>query len=317
MRPSWVNGVIFLLVLLLGASHPSSVKTKSSLSFSPLQLSRAEGENATFICNVANEPTVHVLNWYREKNGSQSEKLAGYPKDTPSSPLQDRYHIAMRDDKKTYELTIVGLRLNDSGRYFCGRISMNLELPSVEESDRSELNVTERIMVSTTTPPFITQVTPENSTWIFVVVSVIVGVVLLLLLLCWVLFVVEFRGRGGAGTSESDKDSLSLKKAEPSIVSVSTVVYGQLDFQRPEGPKQGGADSCEQTEYATIIFPAEKPTFYGSSPHRNNLLSQVPRTAISLYRPGALPLSAKAILGLISSSNSFKDPVTSPHQAPG
>ncbi|XP_027731507.1 programmed cell death protein 1 [Vombatus ursinus] len=265
MRPFWGNAVVFCIGLLLWAPRPAPVKTEYSLGFRPLQLSRAEGENATFVCNVSHRLQVPILNWYREKNGSQPEKLAAYPKDTPSSHLQDRYHIAMRDDKQTYEMTILGLRMNDSGRYFCGII--NFEMPPVEESDRSELSVTERIVVSTTTPPFTTPVRPEKFPWIIVVVSVVVGAVLLLLL-CWILFVVEFRGRGGAGNSESDKDSLSLKKAETSVASVSTVVYGQLDFQRTEVPKQGGADSCEQTEYATIIFPAEKPAFYGSSPHR-------------------------------------------------
>ncbi|XP_020844689.1 programmed cell death protein 1 isoform X3 [Phascolarctos cinereus] len=189
-----------------------AVKTQYSLGFWPLQLSRAEGENATFVCNVSHRLQVPILNWYREKNGSQPEKLAAYPKDTPSSHLQARYHIAMREDKQTYEMTILGLQMNDSGRYFCGII--NFEMPPVEESNRSELTVT------------------------------------------------------GAGKSESNKDSLALKKAEPSVASVSTVVYGQLDFQRTEVPKQGGAGSGEQTEYATIIFPAEKSAFYGSSPHR-------------------------------------------------
>ncbi|XP_036613362.1 programmed cell death protein 1 [Trichosurus vulpecula] len=270
MRPSWGNGAVCCFGLLLWASQLVPVKTKYSLGFWPLQLSRAAGENATFVCSVSHKLPFLILNWYREKNGSQPVKLAAYPKDTPSSHLQDRYHIAVLDDNQTYEMTILGLQLDDSGRYFCGIINleMTFEMPPVEESDRSELNVTERIVVSTTTPPFTTPVHPEKFPWIIVVVSVIVGAVLVLLLLFCILFVVEFRDRGGAGNSESDKDSLSLKKAEPSVASVSTVVYGQLDFQKTEVPKQGGADSGEQTEYATIIFPAEKPAFYGSSPHR-------------------------------------------------
>ncbi|XP_072474917.1 programmed cell death protein 1 [Notamacropus eugenii] len=264
MRPSWGNRAVFCIGLLLWASQLAPVKTKYSLGFRPLQLTRTEGENATFICEVHKLPVL-VLNWYREKNGSQPEKLAAYPKDTPSSHLQDRYHIAMLADNQTYEMTILGLQLNDSGRYFCGII--NFKMPPVEESDRSELNVTERIVVSTTTPPFTTPEPTEKFPWLIVAISVVVGAVLVLLLLCWILFV-EFRDRGGPGNLESDKDSLSLKKTEPPVTSVSTVVYGQLDFQRTEVPKQGGADSCEQTEYATIVFPAEKSAFYSSSPHR-------------------------------------------------
>ncbi|XP_068939438.1 programmed cell death protein 1 isoform X2 [Petaurus breviceps papuanus] len=264
MRPSWGNRAVFCIGLLLWASRLAPVKTEYSLGFWPLHLLRTEGENATFVCNVSHKSSVPILNWYREKNGSQPEKLAAYPKDTPSSQLQERYHIAMRADKQTYEMTILGLQLNDSGRYFCGII--NFEMPPVEESDRSELNVTERIVVSATTPSFTTPVRPEKFPWIIVVVSVAVGAVLVLLPLCWILF--RFcRGRGGADNSQSDKDCLSLKKADPPVVSVSTVVYGQLEFQRTEVPKRGGADSSEQTEYATIVFPAEKPAFYSSSPH--------------------------------------------------
>ncbi|XP_074154018.1 programmed cell death protein 1 [Sminthopsis crassicaudata] len=265
MGPSWRNGVIFCVGLLFWTSQQSPVKTEYSLGFWPLQLSRPEGENATFICNVSNKLKAPILNWYREKNGSQPEKLAAYPKDTPSSHLQDRYHIAMKDEQ-VYEMTILGLQLNDSGRYFCGIII--IKPPKVEESDRSELNVTERIMVSTTTPPVTTQVRAKKFPWIIVVISVVVGAVLLLLLLCWILLVVEFWGRGGSGNSGNNKDAMSLKKAEPCVPSVSTVVYGQLDFQRAEALKQGGASSDEQTEYATIIFPEEKPVLPGSSPHR-------------------------------------------------
>ncbi|XP_068939439.1 programmed cell death protein 1 isoform X3 [Petaurus breviceps papuanus] len=239
MRPSWGNRAVFCIGLLLWASRLAPVKTEYSLGFWPLHLLRTEGENATFVCNVSHKSSVPILNWYREKNGSQPEKLAAYPKDTPSSQLQERYHIAMRADKQTYEMTILGLQLNDSGRYFCGII--NFEMPPVEESDRSELNVT------------------------------------------------------GADNSQSDKDCLSLKKADPPVVSVSTVVYGQLEFQRTEVPKRGGADSSEQTEYATIVFPAEKPAFYSSSPHGK---SQAPRTLIGLHQPGALPLCA-AILDVV------------------
>ncbi|XP_051847626.1 programmed cell death protein 1 [Antechinus flavipes] len=266
MGPSRSNGLIFCMGLLLWTSQQSPVKTEYSLGFWPFQLSRPEGENATFICNVSSKLKTPILNWYREKNGSQPEKLAAYPKDTPSSHLQDRYHIAMKGDKRLYEMTILGLRLNDSGRYFCGII--NIETPAVEESGRSELNVTERIMVPTTAPPVTTPAQPEKFPWLIVVIPVAVGAVLLLLMLCWILVVVEFPGRGGAGNSGSNKDAMSMKKAEPCVPSVSTVVYGQLDFQRAEALKQGGTGSDEQTEYATIIFPEEKAAFPGSSPHR-------------------------------------------------
>ncbi|XP_043849242.1 LOW QUALITY PROTEIN: programmed cell death protein 1 [Dromiciops gliroides] len=272
LHGQWLQGqAVLLLLWLLGCpvchkSQLAAVKTEYSLDFQPLQLSKAEGENATFVCNVSKKLTTPILNWYREKNGSQPEKLAAYPKDTLSSHLQDRYHIAIRRDNQTYEMTIVGLRLNDSGRYFCGTI--NFEMPPVEESDRAELSVTERIVVSTTVRPITPSAPPEKLPWIVVVVPAAVGAVLLLLLLCCVLLVVGSRGQGGAGKAESDKDSLSLKKAEPSVTSVSTVVYGQLDFQRTEVPKQGGAGSCEQTEYATIVFSTEKPASYSSSPHR-------------------------------------------------
>ncbi|KAM9031245.1 programmed cell death protein 1 [Sarcophilus harrisii] len=265
MGPSWSSGLIFCMGLLLWTSQQSPVKTEYTLGFWPLQLSRTEGENATFICNVSSKLKAPILNWYREKNGSQPEKLAAYPKDTPSSHLQDRYHIAMKGHKRFYEMTILGLRLNDSGRYFCGII--NIETPTVEESGRSELNVTERIMVPTTAPPVTTQAQSEKFPWL-IVIPVVVGAVLLLLLLCWILVVVEFPGRGGAENSGSNKDAMSPKKAEPCVASVSTVVYGQLDFQRAEALKQGGASSDEQTEYATIIFPEEKSAFPGSSPHR-------------------------------------------------
>lgn len=59
----------------------------------------------------------------------------------------------------------------------------------------------------------------------------------------------------------SQRGVLSLQKEEkPPVVSVSTVDYGVLEFQW-DPHTQLPPETCpdDQTEYATIIFPEEKP----------------------------------------------------------
>lgn len=56
-------------------------------------------------------------------------------------------------------------------------------------------------------------------------------------------------------------DGVSLQKKEkPPMVSISTVDYGVLEFQcdqRTQVPPE--TRLVDQTEYATIVFPEEKP----------------------------------------------------------
>lgn len=56
-------------------------------------------------------------------------------------------------------------------------------------------------------------------------------------------------------------DGVTLQKDEkPSVVSISTVDYGVLEFQMDQRtPVLPETWPVEQTEYATIIFPEEKP----------------------------------------------------------
>lgn len=56
-------------------------------------------------------------------------------------------------------------------------------------------------------------------------------------------------------------DGVTLQKEEkPPVVSVSTVDYGVLEFQTDQRtPVLPETWPVEQTEYATIIFPEEKP----------------------------------------------------------
>lgn len=56
-------------------------------------------------------------------------------------------------------------------------------------------------------------------------------------------------------------DGVSLQKEEePPVVSVSTVDYGVLEFQRDQHPHVAlESRLVDQTEYATIVFPEEKP----------------------------------------------------------
>ena len=56
-------------------------------------------------------------------------------------------------------------------------------------------------------------------------------------------------------------NGVSLQKEEkPPIVSVSTVDYGELEFQRDQHTQfPPETQPVDQTEYATIVFPEEKP----------------------------------------------------------
>lgn len=68
-------------------------------------------------------------------------------------------------------------------------------------------------------------------------------------------------GDGGYLWMLNHHDGVTLQKEEkPPVVSVSTVDYGVLEFQRDQHtPVLPRSWPVEQTEYATIIFPEEKP----------------------------------------------------------
>lgn len=74
-------------------------------------------------------------------------------------------------------------------------------------------------------------------------------------------------------------DGVALQKEEkPPVVSVSTVDYGVLEFQREQrAPVAAEPRPLEKTEYATIIFPEEKPvTPERGKRHRDERTRQLP-----------------------------------------
>lgn len=70
-----------------------------------------------------------------------------------------------------------------------------------------------------------------------------------------------FAGDGGYLWMLNHHDGVTLQKEDQlPVVSISTVDYGVLEFQRDQSsPVPPKTQPVEQTEYATIVFPEEKP----------------------------------------------------------
>ncbi|XP_008136711.2 programmed cell death protein 1 [Eptesicus fuscus] len=251
MGTPWVPWPLIWAVLQLGWRPGWLLETPyrswSPLTFHPLQLTVAEGENATFTCSFSNTSENFVLNWYRMSPSNQTDKLAAFPEDSGQEAHRDqRFRMTRLPNGRDFKMSVLTAQRNDSGIYLCGAIYLRPKM-QIQESPRAELTVTERVLeLPTERPSPPPRPAGQLQGLVIGVTSVLVGV-LLLLLLTWVLAT-----RGGCACRREDQPQKEGASAGP----VLTVDYGELDFQcREKTPEPPIPCVPEQTEYATIVFP--------------------------------------------------------------
>ncbi|XP_063264050.1 programmed cell death protein 1 isoform X1 [Prinia subflava] len=219
----------------------------------PAVLTHPEGDKATFFCNICMEKdsgSEYSLNWYKETNHSQAQKTAEISRYNPVTET-DKYRLINRTP--VFEIEILNLHQNDSGFYYCGLITF-FEPDKVMESTRSQLIVTAPQVNATDEPKMEEGNSSEHVKAMLLGILLLAGVVVLLIF--GYLTLTYRRGDVQKPLSEN----MPAKEEKPPMVSVSTVDYGVLEFQRDQhSPVPPKSWPVEQTEYATIIFPEEKP----------------------------------------------------------
>ncbi|NXW74219.1 PDCD1 protein, partial [Hirundo rustica] len=221
----------------------------------PEVLTLPEGDKATFFCNISmdnDSGSEYSLNWYKEINHSRAQKTAEISRYKPMTETE-KYRLI--NHTPVFEIEILNLHQNDSGSYYCGLITF-FEPDKVMESSRSQLIVTAAPQMNATDEPEMEEGSPsEHVKAMLLGILLLAGVVVLLIFGCLTLM---YR-RGGMTPPETMQTQFGTWE-KPPVVSVSTVDYGVLEFQRDQHtPVPLKTWPVEQTEYATIIFPEEKP----------------------------------------------------------
>ncbi|KAM6414381.1 programmed cell death protein 1 [Rhynochetos jubatus] len=225
------------------------------VTFFPDVLTLPAGTSATFFCNISmenNSGSEYSLNWYKETNHSQAQKIAEISRNNPQTKTEK---YLLTNHTPAFEIKILNLHQNDSGSYYCGLITF-FEPDKVMESNRSQLVVTAAPeKTNATNEPEIEKDNPLDH-----IKAVLLGILLLagaVLLLIFGYLTITYR-RGDVQKPPSEK--APAKEEKPPEVFMSTVDYGVLEFQwdqRTQVPPE--TRPVDQTEYATIIFPEEKP----------------------------------------------------------
>ncbi|NWR84898.1 PDCD1 protein, partial [Furnarius figulus] len=240
------------LCTVLLCSRPMLASCRQVTIF-PSVLTFHEGSTATFSCNISMEhdsSSEYSLNWYKETNHSQAQKIAEM---SPNNPIMKTEKYRLTNHTPVFKIEILNLHQNDSGSYYCGLITF-FQPDKVMESNRFQLVVTAAPEMSPTEESDM-----EESNTSDHIKTVLLGILLLagvVLLLIFGYLTIMYR-RGDVQKPPGENTRVEEK---PPVVTVSTVDYGVLEFQRDEctqvPPETWAVD---QTEYATIIFPEEKP----------------------------------------------------------
>ncbi|OPJ85606.1 programmed cell death protein 1 [Patagioenas fasciata monilis] len=221
----------------------------------PAMLTLPAGSSATFFCNISMENdsgSEYSLNWYKETNHSQAQKIAEISRNSPPT-MTEKYLTT--NHTPAFKIEILNLHQNDSGSYYCGLIAF-FEPNKVMESNRSHLVVTAPPeKTNTTNEPEMEEGNPPDH-----FKALLLGILLLagaVVLLIFGYLTVTYR-RGDVQKPPSE--NVLAKEEKPPVVPVSTVDYGVLEFQRDQCTQVlPETRLVDQTEYATIIFPEEKP----------------------------------------------------------
>ncbi|KFQ83876.1 Programmed cell death protein 1, partial [Phoenicopterus ruber ruber] len=223
-------------------------------TFFPPELTLPAGGSATFFCNISMENdsgSEYSLNWYKETNHSQAQKIAGISWNNTQTKTE-KYRLT--NHTPAFKIEILNLHQNDSGSYYCGLITF-FEPDKVMESNRSRLEVTAAPeKINATREPAMEEGNPLDHIKVVLLGILLLGGVIVLLIFGYL--AVTYR-RGDVQKPPSENTPVEEK---PPVVSTSTVDYGVLEFQwdqRIQVPPETWP--VDQTEYATIVFPEEKP----------------------------------------------------------
>ncbi|KFZ59748.1 Programmed cell death protein 1, partial [Podiceps cristatus] len=110
-------------------------------TFFPEVLILPAGGSATFFCNISIENdsgSEYSLNWYKEINNSQSQKIAEISRNNLQTKTEK---YLLTNHAPAFKIEILNLHQHDSGSYYCGLITF-FEPDKVMESNRSHLVVT-------------------------------------------------------------------------------------------------------------------------------------------------------------------------------
>ncbi|KGL91961.1 Programmed cell death protein 1, partial [Charadrius vociferus] len=223
-------------------------------TFFPATLTLPVGSSATFFCNISTEngsSSEYSLNWYKETNHSQAQKIAEISRNNLQTKMEK---YLLTNHTPAFKIEILNLHQNDSGSYYCGLIAF-FEPDKVMESNRSHLVVTAAPeKTNTTDEPEMEEGNPLDH-----IKAVLLGILLFtgaVVLLIFGYLTITYR-RGDVQKPPSENTPVEEK---PPVVSVSTVDYGVLEFQWDQCTQvPPETRPVDQTEYATIIFPEEKP----------------------------------------------------------
>ncbi|XP_054061154.1 programmed cell death protein 1 isoform X2 [Rissa tridactyla] len=224
------------------------------VTFFPAVLTLPAGGSATFFCNISVENdsgSEYSLNWYKETNHSQAQKIAEISRNNPQTKTEK---YLLTNHTPAFKIEILNLHQNDSGSYYCGLITF-FEPDKVMESNRSHLVVTAAPEKTNATeePEMEEGNSPDHIKAVLLGILLLAGVVILLI---FGYLTITYR-RGDVQKPPSEN---APAEGKPPMVSVSTVDYGVLEFQRDQCTQMPSETRpVEQTEYATIIFPEEKP----------------------------------------------------------
>ncbi|XP_057887499.1 programmed cell death protein 1-like [Melospiza georgiana] len=241
------------------------------VTISPAVLTRPEGDKATFYCNISRENdsgSEYSLNWYKETNHSQAQKTAEISRYKPTTETE-KYRLI--NNTPFFEIEILNLHQNDSGFYYCGLITF-YEPNKVMESKRAQLIVTAAPQVNATDEPEMEEGSPSEHIKAMLLGILLLAGVIVLLIFGYLTF--TYRRRD---VQKPPSENMPVEE-KPPVVFVSTVDYGVLEFQRDQhSPVPSKTQPVEQTEYATIIFPEEKPvTPEHGKKHREERTRQLP-----------------------------------------
>ncbi|NXR15632.1 PDCD1 protein, partial [Semnornis frantzii] len=225
------------------------------VTFFPAMLSLPAGSSATFFCNISMENDSELeysLNWYKETNHSQGQKIAGIT----HNDLQwktEKYLVT--NHTGVFRMEILNLHQCDSGSYYCGLITFKPN--NVIESSRSHLVVTAAPEnTNPTDEPEMEEGNPLDHIKP-VILSILLLAGLAVLLIFAYITVIHRRG----GMIPWGSHAVLRGQEKPTMVPVPIVDYGVLEFQVDQHahvPQETWL--VRHTEYATIIFPEEKPT---------------------------------------------------------
>uniref|UniRef100_A0A674I3K9 Ig-like domain-containing protein n=1 Tax=Terrapene triunguis TaxID=2587831 RepID=A0A674I3K9_9SAUR len=226
------------------------------------------GDTASFFCNIskANFPQFdYSLNWYKKINATCTQKIAEF---NGNEHKIQKKKFTLINHTSTVEIKILDLTKNDSGEYFCGLIAFSS--PSkVVESNLSQLTVTNEqtgLFQRQYNEPACTRVYHSplleglRAPSLPVIIGLIIAGAVLLGLITYILFITTRRTGGASWQGERGPDRLLPFPSGAAVVTTYTVDYGVLEFQQDEHT-EALVESYppENTEYAVIVFPEEKP----------------------------------------------------------